>query len=112
MPKPVWLGETREHTPRGSATWGQQRQTGLGAKTFRRRPLGYGGTSRATGLLPLGFVVAVVTAPHGDAPTTPPRKRLKSPVAGPFPILRQALKAGPGLSLILMTTGFCGNAIE
>ncbi len=32
VPKPVWLGETREHTPRGSATGQQQRQTGLGAK--------------------------------------------------------------------------------
>ena len=90
VPKPVWLGQTREHTPRGSATGEQQRQTGLGAKTFRRRPLGYGGTSRATALLPLGFVVAAVIARHGDAPTAPPRPRPKSPVAAPFPILRQA----------------------
>ncbi len=102
MPKSVWLGATMEHTPRGYATGEQQRQTGLGAKTFRRRPLGYGGTSRATVLLPLGFVVAVVKARHGDAPTSPPRPRPKSQDAAPFPILRPDLSgfgfrgAGPG----------------
>ncbi len=80
VPTRVWLGATREHTPRGSATDEQQRQAELGAKTLR-----------ATALLPLGFVVAVVTARHGDAPTVPPRPRPKSPVAAPFPIIRQAL---------------------
>ena len=65
---------------------------GLGryVRVFRRHPLGYGGTSQATVLLPLGFVVAVVTARYGDAPTAPPRPRPKSPVAAPFPILKQA----------------------
>ncbi len=99
VPKSVWLGETREHTPRGSATGEQQRRTGLGAKTFRRRPLGYGGTSQAAALLPLGFVVAVVTARYRDAPTTPPRPRPKSPIAAPLPIFKQALSLGLGINL-------------
>ncbi len=80
-PKPVWRGATREHTPHGSGTDEQKRQTGLGAKTLR-----------ATVLLPLDFVVALVTARYGDAPTAPPRPKPKSPVAAPFPILRQALR--------------------
>ena len=81
VPKPVWLGATRENSPRGSATGEQQRQTGLGAKTLR-----------VTALLPWSFVVAFVTARYGDAPTAPPRPRPKSPAAAPFPIFRQALK--------------------
>ena len=81
VPKPVWRGETREHTPRGSATGEQQRQTGLGTNTLR-----------AAAFLPLGFVVAVFTDRHGDAPTAPPRPRSNFPVAAPFPILRQTLK--------------------
>ena len=32
MPKPVWLGERKELTPRGSATEKQQRQIGLNSK--------------------------------------------------------------------------------
>ena len=79
VPKPVWRGATRENTPRGSATEEQQRKTGLGTKT-----------PRAKALFPLNFVVAVVTARHGDAPTAPLRPRPKSTVATPFRILRQA----------------------
>ncbi len=100
VPKPVRPGTTREHGPSGCAAEEQQCETGLGAKTFRRRPLGYGGTSRAAALLPLGFVLDVVTARHGHAPTAPPRPRPESPAAAPFPLFRQlsALpcpKAGP-----------------
>ena len=74
MPKPVRLGETREHTPRGSATGDQHRQTGLGAKTLR-----------ATALLPLGFVVAVFTARHGDTPKPPSRPKPKFPSRSTLP---------------------------
>ena len=62
MPKPVWPGATSEHTPRGSATGEQQRQTVLGAQTLR-----------ATSLLPLGFVAAIVTTRYVDAPKVSPQ---------------------------------------
>ncbi len=69
----------------------QRHPTGLGGKIFRRRPLGYGGTSRATALLPLGRVVAVVTARCGDCRSAPPCPRPKFLVAAPFPILKRSL---------------------
>ncbi len=66
-------------------------QTGLGAKTLR-----------AAALLPSDFVVAVVTARYGDAPTAPPRSRPKSPAGAPFPLFRQAPS-------VLMENGRCGG---
>jgi transposase len=79
VPKPVWLGATREHTRPGSVTEEQQRPTGLGAKTLR-----------AAVLLSVGFVGSVLTARSGDARTSPPRPPPKSPAAGHLPFFRPA----------------------
>ena len=83
-PQPVWLGATREHTPSGSVTGEQQRQTGLGAKTLR-----------AAALLPVGFVGSFLTAPYGDARNSPPRPQPKSLAAGHLRFFRQSLRAKP-----------------
>lgn len=79
--KAGWRGATRENTLHGSSTKEQRSQPAFAAKTLR-----------AAGLLPLGFVVAGVTARCGDAPPTPPRPNSKSLAAAALPIFRQALR--------------------
>ncbi len=74
-------GGTKEHTLQGSVTEEQRSQAAFPAKTLR-----------AMGLLREAFVGSTVTARCGDAPVSPSRPRTKSLVAGPFLILRRALR--------------------
>ena len=75
-----WLGKAREHTPSGSVTKEQQRETVISSKTLR-----------AAVLLAPACVGSPVTARFGDAPDSPPWHPPKSPAAGPLRIFRQAL---------------------
>ena len=90
--KAGWQGATKENTLHGSLTEEQRRQPAFAAKTLPPS-LRLRRTSRAAGLLLLGFVGARVTARCGDAPPAPPNPKSKSLAAAPLPIFRQALSA-------------------
>ena len=75
-------GATKENIPGGSSTEEQRSQRACCAKTLR-----------AAGLSAMGCVGSVLTAPCGDARTSPPCPWPKSLAAAPLTIFRQALRA-------------------
>ncbi len=79
--KAAGRGATREHTRQRSVTEEQRSPAAFSAKTLR-----------AAGLLPAASVGSTVTARCGDAPVSPPWPQPKSLAAGPFSILKQALR--------------------